>query len=290
MLKLRNVLVCSGELSGDRIVHPFVEYLVKRGVSCRGLGGQSLIHAGLALVCDRSAFPSRVQRRLWGGLAPTLRAYRQLSSELKSVDAVLLCDYPEVNLRLAKKAYQLNIPVVYLAPPQAWAWRPWRSTALRKAHYVGCLFPFSTHWYRARGVTARWLGHPLAEARQSCGTRMRELAVLPGSRVSTVRRTLPAMLKVIKVLQERELGLEFKVVRSKEIPHALISQYLRNYSGTVSMTTDAELTLSQAQVSLVHPGTATLHSALRGCVPVTMCDPTMLTRLLGRIFWWTLSI
>ena len=48
------------------------------------------------------------------------------------------------------------------------------------------------------------------------------------------------------------------------------------------MTTDAELTLSQAQVSLVHPGTATLHSA-RGCVPVTMCDPMMLTRLLGRI-------
>ena len=102
MLKLRNVLVCSGELSGDRIVHPFVEYLVKRGVSCRGLGGQSLIHAGLALVCDRKGLSVTGTTEALGGLAPTLRAYRQLSSELKSVDAVLLCDYPEVNLRLAK--------------------------------------------------------------------------------------------------------------------------------------------------------------------------------------------
>ena len=149
-------------------------------------------------MCDRKGLSVTGTTEALGGLAPTLRAYRQLSSELKSVDAVLLCDYPEVNLRLAKKAYQLNIPVVYLAPPQAWAWRPWRSTALRKAHYVGCLFPFSTHWYRARGVTARWLGHPLAEARQSCGTRMRELGCPAWQPRSTVRRTLPAMLKVIK--------------------------------------------------------------------------------------------
>ncbi|MGB0648406.1 MAG: hypothetical protein ACPGQS_14575 [Bradymonadia bacterium] len=283
MSKLRNVLVCSGEVSGDRIIRPFLDYLIERGVHCRGLGGQSLVHAGLELVCKRDGLSVTGTTEALRGLAPTLRAYRQLVSELGSVDALLLCDYPEVNLRLAKKAQRLNVPVVYLAPPQAWAWRPWRSAALAHAHYVGCLFPFSTQWYRSRGVAARWLGHPLAEHRPLCGHRVDDIAILPGSRVQTVCRTLPSMLKVVRILHERGIGTGFNLVRSKEIPEALLTRYLDEFREFISITTDADSALSHSTVSLVHPGTATLHSALRGCMPVTMCDPTRLTRLLGRV-------
>ena len=40
-----------------------------------------------------------------------------------SPDCLVLIDFPEFNVRLAKQAARRGIPVVYLFPPTAWAWR-----------------------------------------------------------------------------------------------------------------------------------------------------------------------
>lgn len=270
-------------MSGDRIVLPFLKYLIERGVNCRGLGGESLVHEGLDLVCQRDGLSVTGVTEALGGVVPTIRAYRILSSLVKSVDALLLCDYPEVNLRLAKQAHRWNIPVVYLAPPQAWAWRPWRAKVLARSAYVGCLFPFSTDWYCSRGVAARWLGHPLAEIRASFDSRLKHIALLPGSRSATIRRVLPTMMKIVRLIRESQAEVRFTIVRCKEVPEVLFASYLEDCQDAVSITTDVDSTLSQSTVSIVHPGTATLHAALRGSIPVAVCDPTKSTRLFGRL-------
>ncbi len=38
-------------------------------------------------------------------------------------DVLLLVDYPEFNLRLARVAHKIGIPIVYYISPQVWAWR-----------------------------------------------------------------------------------------------------------------------------------------------------------------------
>ena len=281
MPKLRKVLVSSGELSGDRIAAPYVTYLVSRGVRCFGLGGDELVRAGLKPVCTRDGVSVTGISEAIGGVIPTLKLLRRLSECVAEADALLLCDFPEVNLRLVKLAKKCGVPVVYLAPPQAWAWRPWRSKRLQDVHYVGCLFPFSCEWYQRQGVNAQWVGHPLADAATPIPHEGNHIAIMPGSRIATVRRILPHMLELAASMRGRDDQLVFTLVRAQGVPEPMVLSLLRDSSVPVGLTTDVESILKRAKIALTHPGTATLHATLRGCLPVSMCNPAPLSHWVG---------
>ena len=179
------VLVSSGEISGDRLLLHSVDHLVNQGHHCVGLGGQTLMDVGLRCVLDRNKLSVTGLTEALPALVPTLKAYRTLSSEVSRCDGLLLSDYPEVNLRLARRAGSLGVPTIYLAPPQAWAWRANRAQALKATDFVGCLFDFSTSWYRSQGVNASWIGHPLATSDARSRQRNRGSIASPDRRGDT---------------------------------------------------------------------------------------------------------
>lgn len=47
-------------------------------------------------------------------------------------DALILVDYPSFNLKVAKTARQLGIPVFWYISPKIWAWKQWRVKAIRR--------------------------------------------------------------------------------------------------------------------------------------------------------------
>jgi lipid-A-disaccharide synthase len=276
-----NVLVCSGELSGDLVAASYVAYLVERGVRCFGLGGQRLVDLGLEPICKRDGVSVTGLSEALGGLLPTLKVYKQLADAVGSADAVLLCDFPEVNLRLLRIAHRRGIPAIYLAPPQAWAWRPWRYKRLLAADFVGCLFPFSSQWYQSHGVRADWIGHPLAQASSPVLSSSNHVSIMPGSRVATIRRVLPSMLNLADQMAAQNPQLRFTLVLSPEVAQSEVSEIISTRVASVSISQDVEMSLSRSVLALTHPGTATLHAVLRGCIPLSMCNPAQLTRILG---------
>ena len=102
--------------------------------------------------------------------------------------------------------------MIYLAPPQAWAWRSGRAQQLSGLEFVGCLFPFTTDWYRARGVNAHWVGHPLASHEPPTLKTSGTIALMPGSRLSTVERVLPSMVQLADSLSRTEPELRFELI------------------------------------------------------------------------------
>ena len=99
-----------------------------------------------------------------------IRAYLKLKSILKNSrpDLLILIDYPEFNLFLARRAKRYNVPVLYYICPQVWAWRKGRIKKLAKrVDRLAVILPFEADFYRARGLEVEYVGHPLLDSYDS---------------------------------------------------------------------------------------------------------------------------
>src|SRR5690606_5636528 len=106
------------------------------------------------------------------------------------------------------------------------------------ADRVLCLFPMEPPIYARHGVDARFVGHPLADtfpdrpdrnaARVALDvpTDARLLAVLPGSRLSEIRRLAPAFLETARRLQQERPGLHVLVPAANAQCREAIDTYL----------------------------------------------------------------
>src|SRR3970282_1462130 len=80
-------------------------------------------------------------------------------------DLLVLIDFPDFNLRLARLAKTLRIPVLYYVSPQIWAWRTGRVRQIaRWVDQMAVIFPFEAEFYERHGVRATFVGHPLLES------------------------------------------------------------------------------------------------------------------------------
>lgn len=213
------------------------------------------------------------------GFAEGLRAAPRLERRLRDVhrriamagpDLVLLTGFSNFNLPLGRACRRLGLPVVFLAPPQLWAWGGWRVGLLRSAaDRVICLFGFEADPLRRRGIPAVFVGNPLADdCRSSAEPGGRGIAFLPGSRPGEVARH-QRLFDAVRV-GGRRFTLE---------------------PGTPPAPARYDL-LAGADAAVVTSGTATLETALLG-VPQVVCyrlapATRLLARLLVRTRWFAL--
>jgi lipid-A-disaccharide synthase len=119
-------------------------------------------------------------------------------------DLIVTVDSPGFTFRLIARIKALGIPVVHYAAPQVWAWRPGRVHKIaRLVDRMLCLLPFEPEIFRAAGIDARFVGHPVLEAgagdgdaarfaaRHGIGPGETPVIVMPGSRGGEIRPLLP---------------------------------------------------------------------------------------------------
>src|SRR5512144_2814132 len=204
------ILIVAGEASADLHAARVLEELgaLRPGVRAFGVGGPRLRAAGLEALAPAEDISvmglvevlPRIPRIL--GI---LRALR-LAAAARRPRAALLVDLPDFNLRLAAKLKALGIPVVYYVSPTIWAWRPKRARKIAKVvDRMLCILPFEERFYEGTGVSARFVGHPLAErpppaepdhyrGELGLAAGRTTVALVPGSRPSELKRIFPAML------------------------------------------------------------------------------------------------
>ena len=145
--------------------------------------------------------------------APYIYAqYRRLvaSIERGRPGVAILIDFPEVNFRLARRLRRLGVPVLWFVSPQLWAWKRGRLRLVRRfVDRMMVIFPFEAAFYRARGVDAEFVGHPLAAlplptisreeyaAKHGLDPAKQWIALLPGSRWSEIESNLSRMMPLV---------------------------------------------------------------------------------------------
>lgn len=212
------------------------------------------------------------------GFSEVLRNLRQIFSNfsvakkgLKEVkpDALILVDYPSFNLKLAKEAKKLGIPVFYYIAPKVWAWKEWRVKQLRKyVTRILSILPFEHDWFAKRGVEVTYVGNPSVEEIERRHDReiSREelfektgldpakplLALVPGSRRGEVRNNLPVMLDVAV----RHADMQVVVAGAPGLDSGFYPADVKVVFGLTGAL------MKHADAALVTSGTATLECAL----------------------------
>lgn len=296
----KKVMVVAGEVSGDLHGAHLVEAIQKLcpEVEFFGVGGEALAKRGMRLLHHIRSLSVVGISEAFRKLRTALKTLHELKGgmEYERPDLLILIDYPEFNLRVARIARQKGIPVLYYISPQIWAWRPWRvKTIARRVRKMVVLFPFEVPLYRAAGVDVEWVGHPLldivrprlprAEAFKRFGIHpdRKTVALLPGSRIEEVKRLLPSMLGSIPLLQKAIPELQFILPLAPGIEktdlHPILSRVTVPITLVHGMNYDV---MAISHLIITASGTATLEAAILEKPMVIVYKVSRLTYWVGR--------
>ena len=287
------IAVVAGEASGDLHASHVIRALKELDPSLRafGIGGDLLAAEGVELLRHASEMGIVGLFNVIRHLPMFRRAFRELLERIEQErpDVVFLVDYPDFNLRVAKRCKELGLRVVYYISPQLWAWR--RGRVRHVAKYVDrmvVIFPFEEEFYQRHGVPVTYVGHPLVEqlahiTRPPRNGGALRLALLPGSRRMEVRSLLPPMLEAVALLR-REREVDAYIVQAPTIERATIEEAVRDsgVNDVAILSHDGGSGVASADVALSSSGTATLEAAVLGTPVVVVYRLSKATYALAR--------
>lgn len=277
MIPPLSIMMVAGEASGDMHGAKLVAAMREQSQDIRvcGIGGPALAAQGMEILYDSS-------RLAVVGIVEVLSHFRFIREAMRALEKrlreqppqlLILIDYPDFNLILAKKARRRGIPVFYYISPQVWAWRSGRVKTIKKrVDRMAVILPFEKDFYKKRGMAVEYVGHPLmdtvraamprAEFLQSQGIAPDStvIGILPGSRKREIAVMLPVFLAAAEEMQSRlrkpvfllplaptlseddllahglaEAGVEVRVIRENRYELMAACDAVMAASGTVSL-------------------------------------------------------
>jgi lipid-A-disaccharide synthase len=289
------LFVVAGEASGDLLGAEVLTELFRRhpALEVRGMGGPALAALGMRRVIDAAEVAVVGLVEVLQKLPILRRAFRRLEAEARAwrPHALLLIDFPDFNLKLARALRPLGVPIIYYVSPQIWAWRRGRiRTIARLIDQMIVIFPFEASIYQEAGVPVRYVGHPLldrvagVDADPALGSSASTVALLPGSRPGEVRRILPALLSAAEQLSRDVPNVRFLLARAPGLRDEVIRPCLERARVPIQVVNDRPLAvLRAADAAWVASGTATLEAALLQVPMVVVYKVSWMTYLLARL-------
>jgi lipid-A-disaccharide synthase len=307
-----NLMIVAGEASGDAHAAALVialhaadvntefEFFGATGPLMRAAGVESVVNTDdlsiLGLVEIGSALP-----KFW-------RAFKLLKRTAveRTPDAVILVDWPDFNLKLARALHRRGLKIIYYISPQLWAWRAYRARSIeRNVDLLLSILPFEKDWYADRGIDqVEYVGHPLAGevhvaqdrvefSRQTkLDPKLPIISLLPGSRRKEVERILPPMLEAAALISARRPEIQFVVVVAPGRTSDEIRNIVRAQRATPEplpsclhiVSGQSREALAASDAAAIASGTATLEAALLGTPMVVVYKESLINwHTLGRL-------
>ncbi len=285
MAETLRLMFVAGEPSGDAHAAALVTELRNaagdRKLELFGATGPKMRAAGVDSVVDTDKLSILGLIEIGKILPEFLRTYKLLKAAAseRDADAVVLVDWPDFNLPLARALHRRGINVIYYISPQLWAWRQRRVEKIRRnVDLLLVILPFERDWYEQQGVEhVEFVGHPLVGQvrprfnrtefceRHGLDPSRPIISLLPGSRHKEVERILPNLLHAAALLKSERADAQFVLViapsRSEEEFRDIIAK--AGLSPDLLLVKDeTREALAASDAAVVASGTATLEAAL----------------------------
>lgn len=304
-------MVVAGEESGDAHAASLVRSLRERapeaGFEFFGSTGARMREAGVESVLREDDLAitglleiARALPRFWSAYQSLKRA-----ALARRPDAVVLVDWPDFNLALARALHRRGLRVIYYISPQLWAWRSHRVWQVRRdVDLMLTILPFEREWYASRGVTrVEFVGHPFAgagapritreefRARHDLDESSPLIALLPGSRRKEFERLLPVMLDAAALVLDKSPSAQFVVALASRRAREEAERFIASHASGARLAPrvrivrdEAREALASSDAAAVCSGTATLEAAVLNTPLVVVYKESALNwHTLGRL-------
>ena len=294
-------MLVSGEASGDahaaKLVKALREISPKTEIEFFGATGAKMREAGVETILNADDLAIVGLPEIARALPMFWNAFQKLKKIAveRKPDAVILVDFPDFNLKLAKSLKKAGLKIIYYISPQLWAWRKHRKKTIEK--YVDLLLtilPFEKNWYAEQGIShIEYVGNPLAgEVKANLGkeefcskhnldSKKPIIALLPGSRHKEIVRILPLMLETASIMTEKKPEIQFLIALlserrsadAKTVIEQAKKKNLKLPETLLAIWGETRDVLNAADAAAVTSGTATLETAIIG-TPMTIVYKT----------------
>ena len=294
----------AGEASGDLLGARLIKALKKKtkgNARFVGIGGERMIAEGLELFFQQQELAHVGLFEVMRHVPHIVNRINQTVAEVKRLKpvAVVTIDSPDFCFRVAKKlkAAGSKAALIHYVAPSVWAWRPGRAGKIaRFLDHLLALLPFEPPYFTAEDLPCTFVGHPIVESAAGRGQgllfRSRYnvppdatlLVVLPGSRMSEVKRLLPIFAATVVWLRAEWPKL-YIVIPSITAVADVVRKAVKHWPVPVVVTTtdeDKYDAMAAAQAALACSGTVSIELALAGLPGVIAYKINCLTYLLYR--------
>lgn len=282
MNNVKKIVIVAGDKSGDAYGGRFC-----RGIKEKMPGAEIYSFGGECLKRHSTRAVNLLQHSVTGifevfsSLKNLLAAFKQIVATIKNInpDLVILIDFPDFNLRLARKLNK-KYPLFYYISPQIWAWRKNRINTIKK--YVDkmvVIFKFEKEFYQKHGIDALYFGHPLLENIEKNSTDPEKIiSFLPGSRRNEIARHLPIMQKAKTIMQKRLPSWRFQIIR----PPNIAKEFYQKFNIDIEIKDYSMPALQSSRLIVAASGTATVEAALMNIPHIIVCKLNPLTWHIAR--------
>ncbi len=272
--KYKKALILTGEVSGDLHGGNLLKHLkeISPNLEVFAMGSTHLQNAGATIIKD-------ITKKSTIGFLETLKNIPMLLllkdkliklMKEKNIDLLICIDFQGFNTILAKQAKEMGITVAYYIPPQEWVWGS--EKGVEKITHITdkiiTIFQEEYDSYIKYTKNVRFFGHPLTQIIKDANVKHSPkkdlIAVFPGSRKQEITYSFPEMIKVMKLLHEKN-DKQFIINLPNKHYLSNIENQIKDMKNYVSITIgETYQTLAKSEFALVTSGTITLESLLVG--------------------------
>ena len=299
----KRIMIVTGEASGDLHGAKLMSAITAQLPDTKffGVGGKNMAAKGCEILIPGEELAVMGIVEIVGHLPVILNAFNKLKREFygsNKPDALVLIDFPEFNLRLARQAKKAGIPVLYYVSPQVWAWRRGRVKKIAAVvDSLAAIFPFEPAFYDGQDILVKYVGHPLLDEFEEAGNCQdlrprlqisqdkKVVGLFPGSRHNELRYMLDTLVESAQLIFDKEPEVHFLVPVANTLSRADIqSRFPTELPVSFIESDDATIydVATSCDTILTVSGTVTLQIALVGTPMAIFYKVSPLTYAIGK--------
>ena len=293
----KRIFIIAGEVSGDVLGGHIMSHATT--AEFVGIGGENMQRAGL-----KSLFPMSDLSVM--GIIEVVAHAKTLTQRIRQTvdaileykpDLVLTIDSPGFAKSVIKQIRKSNVGKELIArglrfhhvvAPQVWAWRSGRAKKYAKIFdKLYAFFDFEIPYFTKYGLDTVAVGHPIADGlvgKYKSKENEKIITLIPGSRMSEVKKLLPLMRDVVDRLVRNGYSKYQFVIPTVETTVDYVRTMVKRWPVSVQLVpaTDRYDLYSKTYIAIAASGTVSAELAMLHVPTVVVYKMNPITTWIGR--------